>query len=554
MKLMAVLVMVGLLSAVELVDPAICGRSETYIDNGQICDLLHRPLPQSIRGEIVLVDSSGNAYSAWTKIQECLAYNPVVEGLQFVNRGYDPTGVLNVHQTDASFSFWIHDFIVYNQQIPPATGGARYPTSGAATNPLISFVTLDIGPAFHGGVAQYEEGGWYSSFWADPVDLAPACHKFIGKELPDGNILFIGLGLSDEIFYVTTSSDLQTIIASGILGYGNYWGFDINGGIAYVFYYDASLNVYYQTTTDGVTWSGEQTYDLVWPNPYTNSGLYWTQMALTDAGNPILEFDIVDNDDTTYPWDGIVYVSIAESQPCIAVSPEDTTAFWGTIATGGDFVVVMYQLPANDYEADTACHDQWFNWSGDNGATWHTPQNLTASFNHPTGLAQLAKRVNATDGKFYYFFCVNMVGDWDPFFGIAYGTHGADPHAFYVGWNEIEVGIEEETRSMKTETRLTVYPNPFSKLTKISFGKEHPDRITHSSYGTGSAKGIELKIYAASGRLVKNFNLKSKISNLQSEVSWNGVNNAGQKLPCGVYFIQLGGHKTTSVKKVIKLE
>lgn len=37
-----------------------------------------------------------------------------------------------------------------------------------------------------------------------------------------------------------------------------YWGFDINGGIAYVFYYDpATLNVYYRTTTDGINWSAE---------------------------------------------------------------------------------------------------------------------------------------------------------------------------------------------------------------------------------------------------------------------------------------------------------
>jgi hypothetical protein len=39
----------------------------------------------------------------------------------------------------------------------------------------------------------------------------------------------------------------------------------------------------------------------------------------------------------------------------------------------------------------------------------------------------------------------------------------------------------------------------------LNSGKGHPGRITHSSYGTGSAEGIGLKIYDASGRLVGSF-------------------------------------------------
>jgi hypothetical protein len=536
-----ILIVVGFVFGVQVSDHARCSRSEAYIDNGIICDFPHRPL-LSRQGIAVRVDSSGNAYSAWTKMQECLAYNPVVGGLEFVCRGYSPTGVLNVHQAGVG-SFWVHDYTVYNMQIPPANGAARYPNAVAATNPYISMPTLDAGPAFGYMAAQYCEGGWWSSFWADPVDIGPGnieAHKNIGKELPDGNILFIGLGLANEIFYRTMSPDLSTTVASGLLVTNEYWGFDINGGIASVFYYDATtLDVYYQTTIDGVNWSGEQTYDLVWPNPYTNSGLYWTQMALTDAGNPILEFDIVDDDDATYPWNGIVYVSIAESQPCIAVSPTDNAAFWGTIATGGDLVVVMYQLPYNALEDSFACHDQWFNWSGDNGVTWHTPVNLTPYFNHPTGLAQLAKRLDAVNNAFYYFFGVNMVGDWDPFYGIAYGTHGADAHAWYVTGPE---GIEEETRSMKTETRLTVYPNPFSKRITISFGKGQ------------SAEGIGLKIYDVSGRLVKDFSLPGAYSLLPTKVSWHGNDNTGQKLPDGVYFVRLEAQDRNIIEKIIKFE
>jgi hypothetical protein len=47
------------------------------------------------------------------------------------------------------------------------------------------------------------------------------------------------------------------------------------------------------------------------------------------------------------------------------------------------------------------------------------------------------------------------------------------------------------------EQQITFFisPNPFRKLINIRFSIGHPDRITHSSYGTGSAKSIALKIY-----------------------------------------------------------
>jgi len=56
-----------------------------------------------------------------------------------------------------------------------------------------------------------------------------------------------------------------------------------------------------------------------------------------------------------------------------------------------------------------------------------------------------------------------------------------------------------------------------------------------------------MSIYDAAGRLVKDFSLPSAYSLLPTEVSWNGVDNAGQKLPCGVYFLefQVGDYKET---------
>jgi len=147
----------------------------------------------------------------------------------------------------------------------------------------------------------------------------------------------------------------------------------------------------------------------------------------------------------------------------------------------------------------------------------------------------------------YSSITVNAEYNW---WGDSTGPGGVGPgtgdevseYVDYEPWLFAPVGVEEETRSQKPEARLVIYPNPFSKLIHISFEKGQ------------RAKGIELKIYDASGRLVKNFNLKSEISNLQSEVSWNGVNNAGQKLPAGVYFLrfQAGDYKETRKLLVIR--
>ncbi|NOR18179.1 T9SS type A sorting domain-containing protein, partial [candidate division WOR-3 bacterium] len=100
----------------------------------------------------------------------------------------------------------------------------------------------------------------------------------------------------------------------------------------------------------------------------------------------------------------------------------------------------------------------------------------------------------------------------------------------------------EEVRSKKQKVRLQVYPNPFRQMTTIKF--QIPS----------SKSQVTMSIYDVSGRLVKNFNLKSEISNLQSEVSWNGVDDAGQKLPSGVYFCRLDIGEFSETQKILLLK
>lgn len=103
------------------------------------------------------------------------------------------------------------------------------------------------------------------------------------------------------------------------------------------------------------------------------------------------------------------------------------------------------------------------------------------------------------------------------------------------------VGVEEETRSKKLEARLIVYPNPFSKLTIINFGKVR------------GAKGIELKIYDAAGRVVKYFSLPRAYCLVPTSISWDGTDNFGNQVSGGVYFVRLSCDDFAIIRKVTLL-
>ncbi|MGB3342204.1 MAG: T9SS type A sorting domain-containing protein [bacterium] len=103
------------------------------------------------------------------------------------------------------------------------------------------------------------------------------------------------------------------------------------------------------------------------------------------------------------------------------------------------------------------------------------------------------------------------------------------------------VGIEETAR-LKTVglPGISVFPNPFSKTTKISISTEQ------------SADGIELRIYDASGRLIKDFLRFTPDALRPTLLVWDGTDNKGDYLPAGVYFLRLShSAKSQSVPLVL---
>ncbi len=531
-KLSLLLFLAGIMQGLTLpaeIDHAKC--CEKKVQTGPHIPVLPQP-------NIIVADSSMGEYTMWTQMQECLGYNSTVGGLQFVCRNCFVPTCLDAWQTDYDFSFTVTDLNYHGE-----LGGPRYPNSIASNGPHASFPYL-IGGAWGGMGAVWEQGSWYSSDWAVPVDVGTGdlnTHKNIGKQLPDGNILFIGATTDGSLFWSTYTPDLSTRLAGGLLvpPVAYYWGFDINGGIAYVFYYDDSLNIYYKTTTDGVNWSPEQVYNMVWPEPFPSNIIRWMQVAVTEAGNPVLVFDNWHGEDDSlgiYPFRSKVYVSIGSGQPCIEVGnpASDSKNFYPTIAAGGSYVVVLFGQPRSGTGQYTFW-DIYYNYSPDNGLTWSTPRNLTSGItDHNNCLWQIAKRLGpAGDGRFFFAFGSSIPNPMlDLYYNIV--NYGVPTSCrWYVGYHPV-VGIAEHKSEKPERFSLNIRPNPAQNQIIIS-------------YALPKSMIIALELYSVDGRLLRTLDKGYR----QAGNNTLYINTCG--LACGTYFVVLKTRNYQATRRLMVL-
>jgi photosystem II stability/assembly factor-like uncharacterized protein len=122
----------------------------------------------------------------------------------------------------------------------------------------------------------------------------------------------------------------------------------------------------------------------------------------------------------------------------------------------------------------------------------------------------------------------------DNLHGIACG-HNIILYTTDGGQNWLPTGIEEDTRSPKSETRLIVYPNPAKGNLRIRFNLPDERKVT-------------VKLYDVSGRLVNEvFTGKVKIG--MNEMSIITANYAA-----GIYFVSIETDKEIITEKFIMLK
>ncbi len=102
-------------------------------------------------------------------------------------------------------------------------------------------------------------------------------------------------------------------------------------------------------------------------------------------------------------------------------------------------------------------------------------------------------------------------------------------------------GVEEEWGYEIGDVRcnLTVCPNPFSKLTTISFGKAQ------------GAQGIELKIFDATGRLVRDLSCSTPNALSPLYIVWDGTDSSNRKLGSGVFFLRFQTGNYSASEKIL---
>jgi hypothetical protein len=133
-------------------------------------------------------------------------------------------------------------------------------------------------------------------------------------------------------------------------------------------------------------------------------------------------------------------------------------------------------------------------------------------------------------------------GDWRWDSGFWYkvtavDTHGNESVVATLG-PDIVVGTESDTPA-KTHLAQNA-PNPFNPSTTISFG-------------VSDAADVTLRIYDASGRLVRTL-ADGPYDSGQHEEVWNGLDNSGHRVASGVYFYVLETGNKSYTRKMLLLK
>ena len=100
------------------------------------------------------------------------------------------------------------------------------------------------------------------------------------------------------------------------------------------------------------------------------------------------------------------------------------------------------------------------------------------------------------------------------------------------------VDPSENPSSGFTSFSVSNYPNPFSQVTSIEI-----------NYPLNNINTIPIVIYNIAGREVMRWNRPSWQQG-QLSLTWNGIDNYGNPLPSGTYFLKIAGQSNTKTQKI----
>ncbi len=143
-----------------------------------------------------------------------------------------------------------------------------------------------------------------------------------------------------------------------------------------------------------------------------------------------------------------------------------------------------------------------------------------------------------------YGYAVKQTADDEYIIGGRTRSFGAGQSDFYVIRTGADHGISEGTSLHVLSLNVQVNPNPFRHKADIRY--QIPKEVDSRQYAVGS-----IRIYDIAGQLVKNFSVPTAYSQVPSVISWDGCDDAGRKLPSGVYFLKFQTGDYSATEKIL---
>jgi len=424
----------------------------------------------------------------------------------------------NVSSPEVATHIWPKICVASNNNIIIVTGNQDYDTHHM-------YLTTDMG------------GTWT---WLADIDSCATLSHFVRASRNPG---------SNKVVFVHTQFITDTV-ASGQFDNDVYYMLSTDGGVTFGphtnitnYQYSDSVRALCNVTS---IFDNEDNIHIFWTGHKVTNGNYSNETKIFHWDTLADTITVVSGPNPGFPggWWGSGAGYLRADEPQAAIDP----------TTGWFYCLWCGSIDPSDTSATGAANGEIFGtFSTDNGQTWSEYVNLTNTHSPgaPPGECESEGRVSCNpiviDDSLY----ITYLEDKDS------GSHGTTENPIYcwVFWVGIlRTGIEEDQASSSKfqEPILQIIPNPFSKLINISFGIGHPDRITHSSYGTGRAQGMELRILDATGRVVYDFPRITQYA-LRHMLSWPGTDQTGHLVPAGVYFVELSAGDKIITRKVVRL-
>jgi hypothetical protein len=115
------------------------------------------------------------------------------------------------------------------------------------------------------------------------------------------------------------------------------------------------------------------------------------------------------------------------------------------------------------------------------------------------------------------------------------------PHSAFAAISEAVVGVPETVQDHSSPRRqeISAAPNPFTRNVTLTF--EAPDDVR-----------VTIHVHDCRGRLVSRLG-SSRLAPGRQEVSWDGVDDAGEMVPSGIYFVTVRGAGVDRRARVVRV-